>query len=90
MNIKINKDYNFKNKIIEIKKTKANKSQTLSIQTINAILETLKLDKIKSINEYFKNVFNSLNRQNVDWVRFLPVIQKSNYSRYLKKEIALQ
>tara|TARA_R110001592_G_scaffold228361_3_gene484911 strand:- start:6515 stop:7546 length:1032 start_codon:yes stop_codon:yes gene_type:complete len=86
MNLLLTKEYNFKNKTIEIKNSE---SQTLSIKTVNAILETLKLDRIKSKNEYFKNIYDSLNRQNVDWTNFLPQIQKTNYSLYLKKEIAL-
>jgi len=84
MNLLLTKEYNFKNKTIRIKN---NESRTLSIKTVNAILETLKLNKIKSIDEYFKNIHDSLNRQVVDWSRFLPALQKTKYSSYLKKEI---
>jgi len=84
MNLLLPEQYNFKNKTIEIKN---NKSKPLSIKTINAVLETLKLDKIKSINEYFKNTHDSLNRQYIDWAKFLPQTQKAKYSLYLKKEI---
>jgi len=85
MNIKINKNYNFKNKEITIKN---DDSQLLSIVTINAILETLRLDKIKSINDYFVNVHKSLNNQKVDWDRFLPASKKIEYTDYLKREIS--
>ena len=84
MNLLLTKEYNFKNKTIEIKNSN---SKVLSIKTINAILETLKIDKIKSTNEYFKNIYESLNKQKVVWESFLPQIQKSNYSSYIKKEI---
>jgi len=84
MNIKINENYNFKNKVLTIKK---DDSKILPIATINAILETLKLDKIKSINEYFVNICKSLNYQRVDWNRFLPSNKKLEYIDYLKCEI---
>lgn len=84
MNIKINENYNFKNKVITIKN---DDSRILSITTINAILETLRLDKIKSINDYFINVSKSLNNQSIDWNRFLSSNKKLEYMSYLKREI---
>ena len=85
MNIKINENYNFKNKEITIKK---DDSQILSIETINAILQTLRLNKIKSINDYFINVHKSLHNQKIDWNKFLPSNKKLEYMIYLKHEIA--
>tara|TARA_R110001583_G_scaffold3476_2_gene22234 strand:+ start:144 stop:1175 length:1032 start_codon:yes stop_codon:yes gene_type:complete len=85
MNIKISSRYNFKNKEVEIK---SNDKLSLSINTVNAILATLQLDKIKSVCEYFEKIHASLNMQSVDWTKFLPYNQKLKYSTYLKEAIS--
>ena len=85
MNLLLTEEYNFKNKKIEIK---SNNDKIISIKTVNAILETLKLDKIKSIDEYFEPVFDALNKQKIEWQIFLPDFQKRKYKDYLKNKIS--
>jgi hypothetical protein len=84
MNIVIKDNYNFFKEPISLKDSD---SPELSVQTVNAILGVLKKEKIKSINEYFVNVFNSMNKNKIEWSLFLSNKRKKEYETYLKNRL---
>lgn len=61
--------------------------QPLSIDVLNCILSTLQIEKIKTINEYFKNVISSLNKNNINWNLYLAKNKKNEYMQYLEKRV---
>lgn len=84
MNIKITKSHNVVGRDVVVK---CDNKKVLSIKTLNLILGVLKLEKIKSVEEYFCNIKNSLCGQNVDWIKFLSAKRKKEYSNYVKENI---
>ena len=81
----IEKDYNFKNRDIKIEGTE--RQQQINIKTVNAILDVLRLEKIKSVSEYYGNLSSALNNQSCDWSRSLPGFRKREYTNYLKESL---
>jgi len=84
MNIVIKDNYSF---FKEAQSLKDSPSPRLSVQTVNIILGVLKKEKIKSINEYFVNVFNSMNENKIEWSMFLSDNRKKEYETYLKNRL---
>ena len=83
MNIKITNKYNFSSNDVII----GNEEKALPIETINFIRHILQLNSIKSVDEYFENISQSLNRQTVNWCKFLPNNKKNDYNGYLKNSL---
>jgi len=83
MNVTITKKYNFNTKNILI----GNKEKALPIETVNFIRNILQLDSIKCIDLYFENLYNSLNKQYIDWNIFLASNKKNEYNQYLKNSL---
>ena len=84
MNIILEKDFNFTNKQIKIGTAT---EQYLNINTFNQILEVLKVDKIKCVDEFYEKAIFALCSNNIDWINFLSDHKKKEYYDYLKFDL---
>ena len=78
--ISITKEYNFSEETLFIKSKK-----NISIENINYACETIGLDKIKTISEYYKQIENILKTNNIK--KCLSTKNKKCYIEYLKLEL---
>ena len=81
-NLIINKDYSVLNKTYEIN---LNAKESVDINYLNNIAENISIEKIKAINDYFKNISIALKTNTVSL--FLTDKNKKDYLNYLKQEI---
>jgi len=84
MNLFLSENYSFSD---SEKYIKLETKQPLSIDVLNCILNTLQIERIKTINEYFENVIFALNKNNVNWNAFLSHNKKNEYKKYIEKRV---
>ena len=85
MNLNISKEYSINNNSFSIK---SSDNKQLSIELFNRILEILKIEKIKTISEYYENLSSSMFNQKISWKDFLSANRKKEYNDYLKSSIS--
>lgn len=81
-NLIINKDYSVLNKTYEIN---LNAKESIEVSYLNSIAENMSIEKIKTINDYFKNISIALKTNSI--TLFLSDKNKKDYLGYLKQKI---
>tara|TARA_X000001388_G_scaffold75994_2_gene72136 strand:- start:112 stop:1143 length:1032 start_codon:yes stop_codon:yes gene_type:complete len=86
MNILITQKHSLLEKDILVQKNKDKKC--FSMADLNYMLSVLKIEKIKSLDEYYSNIRNSLLNQDIRWSKYLSIHRKKEYNDYLKKRLS--